>query len=85
MATVVACTLLASTFAQPIGSVPKPVPNPARPKPYFNWDYIPLAFHGANRTGVYNKETVELLAKHYQMFTIEKWRVCICSPLPYAM
>ena len=27
---------------------PVPVPDPARPKPYFSWDYIPLAFHGAN-------------------------------------
>ena len=52
---------------------PVPVPDPARPKPYFSWDYIPLAFHGANKTGMYNQETVEVLGKHYQMVTIEKW------------
>ena len=52
---------------------PVPVPNPARPKPYFSWDYIPLAFHGANRSGMYNESTVEVIGKHYQLFTIEKW------------
>jgi len=52
---------------------PKPVPDPARPKPYFSWDHIPLAFHGANRSGMYTQETVQVLGKHYQMVTIEKW------------
>ena len=52
---------------------PVPVPDPARPKPYFSWDYIPLAFHGANRSGMYNESTVEVIGKHYQLFTIEKW------------
>ena len=52
---------------------PVPVPDPARPKPYFRWDYIPLAFHGANRSGMYNESTVEVIGKHYQLFTIEKW------------
>ena len=30
------------------------------------------AFHGANRSGIYNSETVGVLAKQYQMVTIEK-------------
>ena len=48
---------------------PKPVPDPRRPKPYFSWDTIPLAFHGANRSGIYNESTVHTLAK-YQLVTI---------------
>ena len=52
--------------------IPPPVPNPRRPKPFFSWETIPLAFHGANRSGLYNQETVKTLAK-YQMVTIEKW------------
>jgi len=56
----------------PIEPSPKPVSNPAHARPYFSWDTVPLAFHGANRTGLYNAATVATLAK-YQMVTIEKW------------
>ena len=55
-----------------VGARPSPVPNPRRPKPNFNWETIPLAFHGANRSGLYNESTVKVLAK-YQLVTIEKW------------
>ena len=50
-----------------------PVPYPARPRPNFSWDTIPLAFHGANRSGVFNDATVQTLAYNYSMVTIEKW------------
>jgi len=49
-----------------------PSDQPARPKPHFSWDTIPIAFHGANRTGPYNAFTIETLAK-YSLVTIEKW------------
>ena len=45
---------------------------PSFPSPYFSWDTIPIAFHGANRSGLYNESTVHTLAK-YQLVTIEKW------------
>ena len=38
---------VATSFMDP---PPKPVPDPSRPKPYFSWDHIPQAFHGANRS-----------------------------------
>ena len=44
------------------------VPVCAFPR-YFSWDTIPLAFHGANRSGLYNATTVQTLAK-YQLVTI---------------
>jgi hypothetical protein len=56
----------------PLEPPPQPVPNPRRPAPFFSWDTIPLAFHGANRSGLYNETTVQTLAK-YQLVTIEKW------------
>lgn len=75
--------LLAGAIATAVADPgPTPVPNPARPKPFFSWDYIPLAFHGANRTGMYNKETVDVLGKHYQMVTIEKWYTACGSKHP---
>lgn len=49
-----------------------PVVIPAVPKPFFSWDTIPTAFHGANTSGVYTDEAVAELAKHC-MVTIEKW------------
>ena len=63
----IAQLLLSTLSSAAIDPGPVPVPDPARPKPYFSWDYIPLAFHGANRSGVYNQETVEVLGKHYQL------------------
>jgi hypothetical protein len=48
----VSCLLLAvAAVAQ--GQMP-PVPNPRRPTPLFSWDTVPIAFHGANRSGIYN-------------------------------
>jgi hypothetical protein len=41
---------------------------PEAPKPYFSWDVIPTAFHGANKSGIYTDEAVAQLAKH-QMVT----------------
>ena len=49
------------------------VPHPAKPRPNFSWETIPLAFHGANRSGVFNEQTVRTLAYNYSMVTIEKW------------
>ena len=45
---------------------------PAFPSPYFSWDTIPLAFHGANRARMYNDAEVAQLAR-YSMVTLEKW------------
>lgn len=76
IAVFVAAAALVEIFCGPQPSaanpIPTPVPNPRRPKPYFSWETIPLAFHGANRSGVYNADTLEVLSK-YQMVTIEKW------------
>jgi hypothetical protein len=41
---------------------PTVIPDP--PTPFFSWDTIPTAFHGANRSGVYTDTAVELLARH---------------------
>eukprot|EP00935_MAST-01C_sp_MAST-1C-sp1_P000698 g698.t1 len=46
--------------------------NPARPQPSFSWETVPIAFHGANRSGEYNSEAIEILSQ-YSMVTIEKW------------
>jgi hypothetical protein len=54
---------------------------PAAPKPYFSWDTIPTAFHGANRSGLYTDEAVRQLSKH-QMVTIEKWYTPCASQGP---
>ena len=48
-----------------------PAVVPAKPTPFYDWDVIPTAFHGANKSGVYGDEAVAQLAKH-QMVTIEK-------------
>jgi hypothetical protein len=40
-----------------------PVPDPAHPKPFWSWDTIPLAFHGANRTGEFNDVEIAILAE----------------------
>ena len=58
-----------------------PVIIPARPKPYFSWDTLPTAFHGANRSGVFTDDAVRLLATH-QMVTIEKWYTPCASQHP---
>ena len=49
------------------------VPNPKRPKPNWSWDTVPIAFHGANQSGEFNKAALESLASNYLMVTIEKW------------
>ena len=70
--TVLLGLLVGSALALVQAQVP-PVPvNPARPSPNWNWDTIPVAFHGANRSGMYNEETIDTLAK-FNMVTIEKW------------
>lgn len=64
-----ASLVLALEPPPPLEPPPQPVPDPRRPKPYFSWDTIPLAFHGANRSGMYNESAVRTLAK-YQLVTI---------------
>jgi hypothetical protein len=61
--------MAAAVKAQP--PVP-PVPNPERPRPNWSWDTLPLAFHGANKSGMYTAEAVRNLSR-YSMVTIEKW------------
>ena len=58
-----------------------PVVIPAQPSPFFSWDRIPTAFHGANKTGRYTDDAVADLAK-YQMITIEKWYTPCASQGP---
>jgi hypothetical protein len=58
-----------------------PTVIPAHAKPYFSWDVIPTAFHGANKSGIYTDEAVAQLAKH-QMVTIEKWYTQCASQSP---
>eukprot|EP01063_Lacrimia_lanifica_P014015 TRINITY_DN2063_c0_g1_i2.p1 TRINITY_DN2063_c0_g1~~TRINITY_DN2063_c0_g1_i2.p1 ORF type:complete len:374 (+),score=174.76 TRINITY_DN2063_c0_g1_i2:60-1181(+) len=58
-----------------------PVVIPARPSPYFSWERLPMAFHGANQTGEYSAEAVALMAK-YQMVTIEKWYTACAAMRP---
>jgi hypothetical protein len=58
-----------------------PVVIPSPPNPFFSWDTIPTAFHGANRTGVYSEDAVKLLARN-SMVTIEKWYTPCASQGP---
>ena len=64
-----ASSLVLALEPPPLEPPPQPVPDPRRPKPYFSWDTIPLAFHGANRSGMYDESAVRTLAK-YQLVTI---------------
>ena len=41
-----------------------PVPSPARPSPYWSWDVLPRAFHGANKTGMFDDAAVLLLSNY---------------------
>lgn len=60
---------------------PSPVPDPNRPLPFWSWDTIPLAYHGANTTGLFSEAAVDQLAK-YRMVTIEKWYTPCAQPGP---
>ena len=40
--------------------------------PQFSWDTLPVFFHSSNKTGQYNKDALQTIAK-FQMATIEKW------------
>jgi len=62
--------ILVPTFAQLL--LPPPVPTPSRPAPFFSWDVVPRAFHGANKTG-YFTDADFLALSNYSMVTIEKW------------
>jgi hypothetical protein len=44
----------------------------AGPPPHNSWDTVPVAFHGANKTGPWTEAAVQQLAK-YGMVTVEKW------------
>lgn len=52
---------------------PPPLPEPKFPTPAWSWDTIPLAFHGANKTGMFTKEAVQQLAR-YRMVTVSGLR-----------
>lgn len=56
------------SFAQPT----PPVPNPARPAPFWSWDTVPRAYHGANRSGLFSADGINALS-NYSMVAIEKW------------
>lgn len=45
---------------------------PAKPTPHWSWDTLPIAFHGANRSGLYTPDAEAQLAR-YSMVTLEKW------------
>jgi hypothetical protein len=53
--------------------LPPPVPNPARPAPFFSWDVVPRAFHGANESGMFTPAAGVSALAQYNMVTIEKW------------
>ena len=59
-----------------------PVPDPAKPEPNWSWDTVPIAFHGANQSGVFNAAAIATLAKHYLMVTVEKWYTACGSKHP---
>ena len=52
-----------------------------QPTPFFSWETIPTAFHGANKSGVFTDEAVALLARN-QLVTIEKWYTECASQSP---
>ena len=54
------------------GQNPEPVALPARPDPNWSWETLPIAFHGANRSGTYTDQAVAQLSR-YLMVTLEKW------------
>ena len=58
-----------------------PVVIPEKPNPYHSWAFLPTAFHGANKSGVFSDAAVALLAEH-QMVTIEKWYTPCASQGP---
>ena len=47
-----------------LGQMP-PVPNPRHPTPLFSWDTVPIAFHGANRSGIYTGQTRSLSSQGF--------------------
>ena len=66
--------LLGCSWSLARSQAPEPTPHPARPSPNWNWDTLggTLAFHGANKTGMYTDAAVAQLSK-YAMVTLEKW------------
>lgn len=71
--------LVARASAQ--GPNPSPVPAPARPAPFFTWDTVPRAFHGANQSGAFSADAIALLST-YSMVTLEKWYTPCASNHP---
>merc|ERR1711900_64899 len=64
------------------GAVLPPVPsNPGRPTPFWSWATLPLAFHGANRTGMYTEVALQQLSR-YSMVTLEKWYTACAAKGP---
>jgi hypothetical protein len=54
-----------------------PVPDPRKPTPYFSWDTVPIAFHGANRSGVYNGACLRAASLVVQLLRTVLQRVLI--------
>jgi hypothetical protein len=54
---------------------------PGRPAPFFSWDTIPRAFHGANKSGLFTNEAISQLS-YCQMVTLEKWYTPCASQGP---
>lgn len=61
-----------SAVASCAGQPQPPFPNPMRPAPFWSWDTLPRAFHGANRSGMFTADDVSALS-NYSLVTIEKW------------
>ena len=72
MKRILSAVLSAASASLLMAELPTPK-APAKPTPYFSWDTVPVAFHGANKARLYTQEEVEQLASRYQMVTLEKW------------
>lgn len=61
--------------------IPPPVLHPRKPAPNWSWDTIPIAYHGANRSGMFTDDAIQQMSK-YNMVTIEKWYTACASKGP---
>jgi hypothetical protein len=74
------CAMASFTRVLPSGPL-APVVIPQLPRPFWSWETIPTAFHGANRSGAFTDEQIKLLSRN-QMVTIEKWYTKCASQGP---
>ena len=70
------CGALLCLLTLPLSIVAQAFPSPQPPAPFWSWDTLPLAHHGANYSGMYDDAAVAQLAK-YRMVTV---RVRRCAP-----